>query len=215
MIEKIDAVIILKSLINEENKGKINSYIVKVQNMGEKEWQSFINEKSIVTVSDLAELINRFTNNKEESKFKSLNDMISYGTGGDTLHIHVIPNDVRDLLNKEGLKKAEVYVIDALEKIKEMINNNEDLSNINSIYAVSGILRGPIIRIFKNLSFDIKEMNIDEAKNDEELSVFYERFKDNKKLGRAKISRDKLLSEEWEKLKNTRKEMLRDNDISR
>ena len=215
MIEKIDAIIVLKSLINEENKDKINIYIDRVEKMEKEEWQSFLKEKSIETVSNLSKLINDMINNRRETKFQPLNDMVSYGTSGDTVHIHLIPSDVRNLLNKQGLNKAETYVIDALEKIQEMLKSNEDLSNVKSVYAVSGILRGSIIKIFENIGFDIKEMNIDEAKNDKELGVFYEIFKDNKKLGRAKISRNELLSKEWLELKDERKKELRENDISR
>lgn len=214
MIEKIDAIIILKSLIDEQNEEKINGYINRVESMNDNEWTTFINERSVETIEDLSKLIDKFMSNRQEAKFKPLNDMISYGTSGNTLHIHVIPQDVRDLLNKEGLKKAENYVIDALEKIKEMLGSKEDLSNIDGIYAVSGILRGPIIKIFENLNFDTKEMDIDDAKNDEELGVFYERFKSNKKLGRAKISKNELVSKEWEELKDKRKKVL-NNDISR
>jgi len=58
------------------------------------------------------------------------------------------------------------------------------------------------------LSFAVKSMKTEQAKDDPELCRFYEMFKDKKYIGSAKLSREVLLSEEWSKIKQERKQTL-------
>ena len=172
-----------------------------LQNMSEDEWKIFAISYNIETLSDVQNQIDK-RENESEQKFTNLNELVSFGRDDNTIHIHLVPTDARFLLNREGLKTAELSLIDALEKIQNMLIQDESYKDINNIYAVSGLIKRPIHIIFQRLGFDVKTMKIQEAKNDEELGNFYERFKDKKDLGRAKMSKEKLISKEWNDLKN-------------
>lgn len=79
--------------------------------------------------------------------------MVSYGRRKNTIHIHVVPSDIRALLSRDGLRFAELQLIYAIVKIQCFI-------------------------------------------------------KDEKDLGRAILSKEKLLSEEWNIIKDNRKQEL-------
>lgn len=202
--EAINAIILLK---NDENMQKVNGYIEKIKEMSETEWKEFLNKSSIHTIEHLYKRVEELL--KKEDMIV-LNDLIKYGYINSTIHIHTVIDDAHNMLSRKGLQEAKQKLIDALEKIQIILQEDPKMKNINKIYAVSPILRRPIIDIFEDLDFDIKVLNANQAKEDEELKAFYERFqkkskKQIKKLGRACISKEKLLSKQWNQLKDTQK----------
>lgn len=173
-------------------------YVTKLENMSEEGWKDFSAKNNINNIEDGIKIIEV---QKEEShyRFTALNDLVSFGKSKNTIHIHLIPKDAKFLLTKLGRKQSELLLIEALEKIKGMLKKEENI-NISEVYAVSGIMKPPISTMFSELGFDIKVMKIEDAKKDRELENFYERFKDKKDLGRAMLSREKLMSEKWQEL---------------
>ena len=123
-----------------------------------------------------------------------------------------MPAELKDALSKDGRKKINLELIDALEKIQTLINENKDFSKVKQVYAVSSILRGPILDMFKYLKFDTRCIPIKEAKEDKEFAKFYDKFKDGKYLGSAKVLKEKILSKDWienkERIKTRLKEEL-------
>jgi len=210
-IKKEDAIKILISLRNEQNQTKIDKYIEKVSCMDELSWEKFIEESSINTIEDLIKKARELT--EENDEMIELNDLVKYGFKRTTIHIHVVPSDVHNMLSREGLKIAKQKLIDALEKIQQLLKENEKLKDVENVYAVSSILRKPIINIFEDLNYEIKVLKGEEAKKDEELRFFYETmFKGSKMLGRASISKEKLFSEKWNELKNSQKVQIEFNN---
>lgn len=189
--------------LKEKNKD-VEKYINLLNNISEDEWGDFADNHSLNNLNDVKNEINKRLETPSQN-FTKLNDLVSFGRNDNTIHIHLVPTDAHFLLNRKGLKNAEMSLLDALEKIQDMMKDDK-YKDINNVYAVSGLIKRPIDRIFVKLGFDVKTMKIDDAKNDEELGVFYGRFKDKKDLGRAKISREKLLSKEWNDMKKEIKE---------
>lgn len=208
MVTREDTIKLLESFSNNKNGNKVKEYIAKINSLNEEEFMKFLEDKNVNNMQELEEFTTNLLNKRDENSFISINDMISYGHSDNTLHIHVVPKDVKNLLSVKGLEIAELALIDALEKISELLKSDETFKDIKQVYAVSGLIRKPISDLFENLDFDIKSMKSEQAKDDEELSKFYEIFKDKKYLGRAKLSKEKLFSEEWNKLKDERKEVL-------
>lgn len=173
-------------------------YVTNLKNMTEDEWEAYSIKNNINCIEDVKKII-EIKKEQNKDKFIKLNDLVSYGKSKNTIHIHLIPKDAKFLLTKLGRKDAELLLIDSLQKIKEMLNEEQYL-NIYEIYAVSGIMKPPISTMFSELGFDLKVMKIEDAKKDRELGNFYERFKEKKHLGRAKITKEKIMSEEWMKL---------------
>lgn len=210
MITKEQVLEVLKKSLTEDNRDKIGLLISKIEIMSEDELRSVLQTRKIATVREVKKFVKNELKDKTNTldKFKELNDLVSYGVTGKTIHIHVVPKDARSLLTREGLKKAELALIDAVEKIKELIQNDKTYGRIENVYAVSGIISGPVARWFKNIGFDVKTLPINEAKTDSELKKFYNRFKEQKKLGRAVLTTEKLITNEWEQQKEKQKESL-------
>ena len=147
-------------------------------------------------------------NTSHHHKFIALNDVVSYWISRNTLHIHLIPRDISNILkDPEKLKECELAFIDALDKIKKIMEKNK---SIKLVYAVSPLVRKntTIGNLFEKYQFDVKSMTRDEAVNDEELGYFVSNiFTDAKnkrhmtKIWRAALSRDKFFSDEWEEMK--------------
>lgn len=205
MIKREEVISILENLKDNSNTKKVEGYMLKVQQMNDIQWQEFLQSKSIQTIEDIEKIANGLLEREEQSKFTELNEMISYGWSDDSIHIHVVPNDLHNMLNKEGIKQGEQFLIDALEKIQELLKT-EQFSNIKTVCAISTILRGPIKDIFSKLGFETAVYSMKDLESNEQYKKFYEMFKDKgKKLGIASISRDKLFATEWNELKNSRK----------
>jgi len=193
---------IIEDLRNDMNKTKADEILNKVKEKSEEELLVFLEGNNIKTEEEVRTKLHAMLYSRD---FKPLNDLISYGRSENTLHIHVVPKDASSLLSRNGFAKAQLSLIDALEKLKGKMSGDSEYSNIKDIYAVSGLIRKPITKWFELLGFDVKTMKIDEAKNDKELRAFYDRFKNQRQLGRAVLEREKILSDEWEEQKNKRK----------
>lgn len=203
-LEKQDMIEVLESYRNKENDEQIDRYIEKLKAMSDWEIEAFCKKNHLNKKEDLISKINNLLK-QEEQKFIPLNELISYGITKDTIHIHVVPKDARQYLTKDGFKKAELFFIDAMEQIRDKLLNEKALEHIRAIYAISGILKKPITRWFENLAFDVNSKKMEEARTDRELEQFCEMFKNHSHLGMAKIEKERLLSKEWETLKDNRK----------
>ena len=207
MISRRELLDILEDMKDEKNNAVISEYVDLVSFLDDKSLEQILRQRGIETKDDAMEFIKTKTT-RELHKFKPLNELISFGTNGRTLHIHVIPTSFQHMLSPRGIRKAELQLIDALEKIREILSTDENYKHINNVFAVSNLITRPITGIFEKLGFDVKSMLTVQAPNDPELSKFYEMFKNGKKLGRATISKEKMLSEEWDKCITARKEEL-------
>lgn len=205
MIKKEDVISVLQGLLTPSNENKISIYREKIIRMTEEQWQRFLNEKSINSVEEIEKIVNELLARRNDDEKIKLNDLISYGISGNTLHIHVVPSDLHYMLSAKGMREGKQYLIDALEQIKQIMQL-EGYINIDKVFAVSPIMRRPITDIFEELGFSTRTINMEKAKDDEELQYFYEMFKGKeKKLGRAILTREQLFSNEWDQLKNFQK----------
>lgn len=212
MLKKSEIINLLNSIADDTNQSKIEKFKEKIANIDEKSWESLLIDRGIETLQDAKTfLINAMK--VRSSEFIELNELVSYGITemADTITLHLVPKDARNFLNHRGLQKAEYLLIDALEKIQVMLQEDEKLESIKNIYAVSGIIKKPISTLFTNLGFDVKTMKTKLAKDDPELQRFYEMFKDKNSIGRANLSKEKLLSKEWNYSKDERKTILIQN----
>ena len=119
--------------------------------------------------------------------FTKINELISYGVSNSTLHIHIVPTDVKNMLNSEGLKQANLKLIEALETIKTRPEIKDD--NIKTIFAVSPILRlGALQEMFKKLGFSVSQ-----TKSEKFLQI----FPNAKSVYQASLPKSMLLSPEY------------------
>jgi len=201
MINKEDILTILKNIKDENNSKKVDSYIFRINEMSDMEWNWFVEFSKSNSTDDF---VNFFNNNREIHELQwrtNLNDIVSFGKYKNTLHIHLVPRDLHTMLNKKGFNLGTLALIDALEKIKKLIISDEKFSDVEEIIAFSKLIRKPISVIFEKVGFDTRTMTTAEAKEDYELKKYYNKFvEEEKKVGIAKISKERLFSEEWEKV---------------
>ena len=193
----LNTLIEYKNQIDFEQRDKIDEIIEKIKSLNNDELKQILSSKNIYNIQDFQKFISNL--NRNETEFKPLNNLIYYGISNDTINIHLIPKDARNLMNRKGLIQSEIELVDAIEKIRDIIQLPEN-ANIKQIYAVSGLIKGNISKMFENIQFDVKTMKLEKAINDEELSHFAERFKDKKDLGRAVLPKEKLISDEHIKI---------------
>jgi len=171
------------------NKKLVAEYLLKIDNIPDEEWESFIN-KFININGSLEEWL------KEKFELRlgpniELNELISYSNTEDILHIHVLPKDVTHLIHKRDYIKLKF--IDALEKIKVILQQDENMQEITNVFAASPILK---IKFLQNM-FEELGFNIEETMDEQIL----ERFPETKKVYEANLSKDEILSDEWEENK--------------
>lgn len=199
--EEVKNIILKMEQANPQKINFLEKYIDRINRMTDEEFEKNIKENNLLNQDDVIKFVNepieREIKNSSKNKFKSLNETVGFGVSDNTLHIHVMPTELKEALKKDGRKRLGLELIDSLEKIQEILKNDENYNNISHVYAVSTILRGPILDMFKDLEFDTKCLPIKKAKEDKELAKFYEHFKDGKFIGRAEILREKILSKEW------------------
>lgn len=195
---KEEAKQILENMITDDNELVVNNLMVLLNKMSVDNWNELVTKNGINS-----ENINEFLADKilaEKTRFNPLNDLISYGISGNTIHIHVIPKDAKEFFNHDGLSKANLDIIDALDKIKTMLKNDE-IKNINNIFAVSPILKiRKLQEMFRNLNFAVSETT---------NKYFLDKFPAAKSVYQAILTRDMIFTEEWEQNKEKIYEQLK------
>lgn len=195
MITKNQAVEIIKNyMMQSQDEDKVNkcvNILGKLNSISEDEFNN-IAYRTLGENSDLNTFNNWLMAKLQEpelqgTKFVQLNDFVSYnlaGTSQKTIVLHVVPKHVTNAQIRNGGS----YLVDALEQLKVKIKSGE-FKEVETIFAVSDILKLRILRgYFRDLGFDVKEGE----------EMFRGRFKNPYQ---ASLSKDMLLSKDWENLK--------------
>ncbi len=159
-------------------------------------------DKSIEEIKkEIDELVQQFIENyrkrqqellkrKQEEKEKQLNDLFNCRISNNTLHIHVVPESVKeDIIKAGGIKKYLDNVVtpnldDALTKIVDILKDPQN-QMVSNVFAVSPLLRLPQVQeIFSKRGFSTGINN----------NEIFKKMFDNAKIGDALISKEKLLS---------------------
>ena len=193
----------------EEKNNIVKNFIINLSNNLNEQIPNFINEekinkaiemysnseKDIETIqNEIIEILNKMIEeykakiNKLQEKHYELNDLFDCRISNNTLHIHVVPESIKEDITKLGLREYYKFIDeklkDALSKIP-VILQMPDNQNINTVFAVSPLLRTKESQeIFHKYGFDTS-ISTDEK--------FVEMF-NGKRIGQASISRDKFLS---------------------
>lgn len=196
MITKNQAIEVLNNYlieVNDENEINIcKELLSKIEGVSENDF-SVIACRTLGKNADINEF-NDWLNKKIHdhelygTKFVELNNMISYNLAGNlktTIALHVVPTKV----SFEQIRNSGSYLVDALEQLRNMINDGE-FENIETIFAVSDILKlGILQKYFNELGFKVEKAD----------EIFRKKFKNPYQ---ASLSKDGLMSVEWEKLKD-------------
>lgn len=156
--------------------------------------------------------INRIRHTQTTDKFIPLNDMFSYGRTGNTLHMHLVPTDLRNIKNELGAETFNKLIKNKLEdflcRLQPIIRDDE---SIEGLFAVSPIFfHSDFKNIHEEMGFDpIKEILIEDESSDmlyKQRIMFLQMFNKDEKSKRrvfyTNMSREKLLTTEFRRLEN-------------
>ena len=201
---------ILENMRTIENERIIKSLLKSLDETSDEELLMKFNQLNISE-----ENINQYIENiikkyKEQevktNDFINVNDLFCYGRTENTLHMHLIPKDLRDLKNELGEEKFYYYFKEQLEdflsKIQVIISEDE---TIKSLFAVSPIFYNPnITLIHESLGFDklteIDLNNKNDSMSTEQKKYFLNMFNKNgkkRKVYYTNMAREKLLGKEF------------------
>lgn len=191
--------------INDNVQIVINKYgniitqeqVIKAVNMLTNSQEDFYTIKHQIDLA-IEQIIKNYLNKSQNvEKHYELNDMFDCRITNDTLHIHVVPESLKEDIDEMGYKNfldfMDVKIQDALAHIPEILEYPEN-KNINTIFAVSPLLHQKSSqKIFEKYGFQVS--NVVDTK-------FLQMF-NGKKVGQAVISKKAFL----EKYKNQNKDV--------
>ena len=136
-------------------------------------------------ISEMIKNYNRSKDDKQELHY-DLNDYFDCRVSNDTLHIHVVPKDIKQDLMKmkhDYYGYVETKLEDALRKIPDILSLPEN-ANVKTIFAVSPLLRTAHSQeMFKKYGFDVSISHV---------LKFKDMFQ-GKRIGQAVMNKDKFV----------------------
>lgn len=219
-MNKNDVKRILMSMRNSQNEAQVNNLLGKIDILPEDKLQEMIaqignNEESIRNY--LNQRLNERPNNGHE-KHEPINEMFTYGTAGNCIHLHM-PVDLHQMMQERGLRKTfatvNLHLLDAIERVKNMQNNGfHKFRGKKEIYMISPVLVGAQIKLLSGLDFETHSYARTDLQSREFLRKHPEAqlakhiFGEDKNVGSAKISMKTINSEEWQKKRRAKVEEL-------
>ncbi len=116
----------------------------------------------------------------EQGNFIKLNEILSYGVSGSSVHIHLAP--LKELLRRSGKEKILSLIVDGLKKLAEVFKENKDFKKVT---ATSPVVANNM-EYLTNFGFSIKELM-----NEKDKEKYWKG--EIKNVGQAEMSRDSLL----------------------
>ena len=205
---------ILMNIKNSNNESTINHILESIEKISEEDLKVIL-QKLNVTEQNIEQFIkNKIKEQIEQenssTKFTPVNQMFSYGRTGNTLHMHLIPKDLRPLKNKLGDEAFYDFYKEQLEDFLSKLQSIflEDIT-IQTLFAVSPIFfNKDITAVHEILGFDkVTEIDLNNENDDmsrEQKENFINMF--NKDGGNTrnvyytKMSREKLLESTYSQI---------------
>ena len=203
----------LESMKTQENESAINHLLKSLDEISDEELKKRFKQLNISKENInqyLNDLIRKYMNHEEKNdKFININELFCYGRTGNTLHMHIIPKDLRGLKKEIGDESFYYYYKEQLEDFlsKIQVILSED-TTINSLFAVSPIFyNSNISLIHEGLGFD-KLIEVDLNNKNDNMSMEQKKFflnmfnknGNNKKVYYTNITREKLLRMEYSQI---------------
>lgn len=223
-MEKDEIKRLLMGKRRSDNEASVNYLLGLLDMMSDEELQAKlgrININSGNIEQYLTEQIDRIKTQHEQSEnFTNVNKMFCYGRTGDTIHMHIIPKDLRDLKKKVGDEEFYQFYKDQLEDFLsrlQTIFKNDD--TIKTLFAVSPIFfNGNISLAHEDLGFDeiteVDPKNKEDKMSMEQKERFIKMFNPDgdhrRKVYYTSMTREKLLSREYAQIPEDEKTILDD-----
>ncbi|MEE3343487.1 MAG: hypothetical protein VZS44_05305 [Bacilli bacterium] len=203
----------LENMKTKENESAINHLLKSLDEISDEELKTKLNQLNISEENIeqyLSDLIRKSLIQEDLSdKFININELFCYGRTKNTIHMHIIPKDLRGFKKEIGDKLFYYYYKEQLEDFlsRMQIIFSED-TTINSLFAVSPIFFNPnISSIHESLGFDkLTEIDLNNKKDKmsiEQKLLFLNMFNKNgknRKVYYTNITREKLLGMKYSQI---------------
>lgn len=203
-----------------ENEATVNYLLGLLDMKSDKDLETILIKYNIDEENILDFLATRIENlqiQQEQSEhFTNVNKMFCFGRTGDTIHMHLIPKDLRSIkkqLGDEGFYQFyRSQLEDFLSRLQDIVKND---NTIKTLFAVSPIFFNKnITSLHEELGFD-KVIEIDLGNKTDGMSLnqkkyFKNMFGGTKKVYYTSIEREKLLEAEYARIPESEKSILDD-----
>lgn len=203
----------LENMKTKDNESTINYLLKSLDKISDEELKIKLNQLNISEENIeqyLSDLIRKYLNHEEKTdKFININEFFCYGRTKNTIHMHIIPKDLRGLKKEIGDELFYYYYKEQLEDFLSRIQVlfSED-TTINSLFAVSPIFFNPnISSIHESLGFDkLTEIDLNNKKDKmsiEQKKSFLNMFNKNgknRKVYYTNMTREKLLGMKYSQI---------------
>ena len=201
---------LLINLKTSDNENAVNYLLDKLDQVSSEELNELFEQKNI-SENNIKEFLQsliekNLTQEETTENFIGVNDWFCYGRTGDTIHMHLIPKDLRGVkkeLGDEGFYNLyKEQLEDFLSKMQALFL--EDPS-INSLFAVSPIFYNPnITQVHEDLGFN-KVVEVDLNNENDKMSVeqkeyflnVFNKGDNNKRVYYTKMTREELLENDY------------------
>ena len=198
---------ILMDMKTSDNESAVNHILRSIDKISEEDLILILKELNVTEENIEQVLRNRIEKQieqeKSSAKFTPVNQMFSYGRTGNTLHMHLIPKDLRALKNKLGDEAFYDFYREQLEDFLSKLQKIflEDIT-IQTLFAVSPIFFNQnITAVHEILGFDkVTEIDLnnenDNMRREQKenfINMFNKEGRKKRNVYYTKMSREKLL----------------------
>lgn len=205
-MDKTMIIEILNSMRTEENNQKIDNAINKLNSVSNETIEKICAGKSEDEIKQILE--NRALGDKKEKIRVDLNDMWYYGRDSNTVHVHLVLQDLHALKDKLGNEEFKKYMSnkleDSLASLQEVFEKDE---TIEEVFAVSPIFYHEDWRdMFESLGFEKLEECLPGTKSEKFIEMFNKDKEKFKKVFATRIKREDFLARTYNRCSEARED---------
>lgn len=205
-MDKTMIIEILNSMRTEENNQKIDNAINKLNSVSDETIEKICAGKSEDEIKQILE--NRTLGDKKEKIRVDLNDMWYYGRDSNTVHVHLVLQDLHALKDRLGNEEFKKYMKDKLEdsllSLQEVFKKDKTMEEV---FAVSPIFYHEDWReMFESLGFEKLEECLPGTQTQKFIDIFNKDREKKKKVFYTRIKREDFLEKTYKRYQEARGE---------
>lgn len=224
-MDKAYVISLLMSMRNEENAAAVNNLLGTIDMKSEEEIQKLIQshggtEEAVKNVLENA-IAKKMRVNEE--KHQPINDMITYGITGGTLHLH-LPGNLMGVMKERGLtgtmNLVNAKLLDALERIGKMREAGDPRTKgVDQVFMISPILIQRELDFLKEFDFStglITKKQLRDPKfvaEHPEAELPIRIFGTDRNVGFAKLPIEMLQDKDWQAKKEAKLKEFREKGV--
>lgn len=224
-MDKAYVMSLLMSMRNEENAAAVNNLLGTIDMKSEEEVQKLIKEHGGTEDAVRNVLENTIAKKMRttEEKHQPINDMITYGITGGTLHLH-LPGNLEGVMRERGLTGTmdlvNAKLLDALGRIGKMKEANDPRTKgVDQVFMISPILIKRELAFLEQFDFQTRLVTKKQLKDPKfvaehpETELAIRIFGTDRNVGFAKLPIEMLQDRNWQEKKKAKIKEFKDKGV--